>query len=71
LSRKETVPVGTPDAVVTVAVRVTASPFVIGFEDTWSTVFVAVADTGLTIAVTAGEMEAAKVVVPAYCAVRV
>jgi hypothetical protein len=71
LPRKDTVPVGVPVAVVTAAVSVRGWPAVTESEDTWSAVFVAAADTGLTVSVTEGEVEAAKVVVPAYCAVRV
>jgi len=43
---------------------------VIGLGDTWSVAFVGVADGELTVSVTEGEVEVAKVLVPAYCAVR-
>jgi hypothetical protein len=71
LLRKETVPVGLPDVAVTVAVSVVDCPTVIGFADTWSAVFVAVAAAAFTVSVTEGEVEVAKVLVPAYCAVSV
>jgi hypothetical protein len=71
LMRKETVPVGTPDVDVTFAVRVTDWPSVIGFGETASAVVVLVACPGLAIPVIAPEVEAAKVLVAAYCEVRV
>jgi hypothetical protein len=71
LLRKETVPVGLPDVAVTVAVSVVDCPTVIGFADTWSAVFVAVAAAALTVSVIVEEAEAAKVLLPVYCAVSV
>jgi hypothetical protein len=69
-SKKVTVPVGVPEAVVTVAARVTAWVVVAGFGDARSAVVVAAAAGALTVSATTGEVEAFRVVLPEYCAVR-
>ncbi len=64
-----TVPVGTPAAEVTVALRVTACPVVEGFGVEVRLVEVAAAAGAFTIWVTTAEVLAAKVALPPYAAV--
>jgi hypothetical protein len=71
LLKKDTVPAGMPDAGLTVAVSVTAWPWGTGFGDTWSDVVVVIGAAALTVSVTTEELEASKVLLPAYCAVNV
>src|SRR2546425_1198267 len=68
-SRNVTVPVGTPAAEVTVAVRVTACPVVEGFGVEVKVVVVAAAAGAFTTWVTTAEGLAAKVALPPYAAV--
>ena len=68
-SRNVTVPVGTPAAEVTVAVRVTACPVVEGFGVEVKVVVVAAAAGAFTTWVTTAEVLAAKVALPPYAAV--
>ncbi len=63
-SRNVTVPVGTPAAEVTVALRVTACPVVDGFGVDVSLVVVAAAAGAFTSCVTTAEVLAAKVALP-------
>src|SRR5438552_16000124 len=68
-SRNVTVPVGTPVAEVTVALRVTACPVVEGFGVEVRVVVVAAAAGAFTTWVTTAEVLAANVALPPYAAV--
>ena len=69
-SKKETEPVGLPEVDVTVAVRVTAWLVVAGLGQASSEVVVVAAAGAFTVSATLEDAEAAKSVLPAYCAVR-
>jgi hypothetical protein len=64
-SKKVIVPVGTPEAAVTVAVRVTAWAVVAGLGETISDVAVEVGAGALTVSARLVETDALKLVVPA------
>ena len=68
--RKDTVPLGVPEGDVTVAVRVTAWPAGLGFCERASVVMVVGSAAAVTVSVTLVEAETPKVLVPAYCAVK-
>ena len=69
-SKKAIEPVGLPEFAVTVAVRVTAWLVVAGLGEAASEVVVVAAAGALTVSATLEDAEAAKSVLPAYCAVR-
>jgi hypothetical protein len=68
-SKKATVPLGVPEFVATVAVRVTAWPVVAGFGEGTSDVVVVAADGELTVSVRAVEVDVLKLPSPLYCEV--
>ena len=64
-SKKVIVPVGAPEAAVTVAVRVTACVVVAGLGEAISEVVVEVGAGALTVSATVAETDALRVVLPA------